>query len=147
MLQEALHQASETKRDANRYRGLAVAARTFWTSGTFAGSASCWLVLHGTIIRNVANYGNNYLWVFASSIRFRLSHREPDMRLSLALSIAALALITRPAHAMSCSDNKAICEVRAKNVKNCDGAWKKCMKTGIYIGPESGANHGQAEKR
>ncbi|MGY4626836.1 hypothetical protein ACVWY3_004592 [Bradyrhizobium sp. USDA 4486] len=26
-------------------------------------------------------------------------------------------------------------------------ARKKCMRTGIYIGPESGTNDGQAEKK
>jgi len=37
--------------------------------------------------------------------------------------------------------------VKAVNKKLCAGAWSRCMKTGIYIGPESGTNHGQAEKR
>jgi hypothetical protein len=46
---------------------------------------------------------------------------------------------------MSCTDYKNIC--LSKGSKKCDGAWKQCMRTGIYIGPDSRTNHGQADKR
>lgn len=62
-----------------------------------------------------------------------------------AASIALFA--TAAAHAASCSGYKSICVTRAKDPATCDGAWKQCMRTGIYIGPESGTNHGQADKR
>jgi len=68
------------------------------------------------------------------------------MKFFIVLSLAGLVLASGPAQAMSCSDYKAICVIRAKNPKNCDGAWKRCMKTGNYTGPESGTNHGQADK-
>jgi len=69
--------------------------------------------------------------------------------MKMALSVTTLLglLITTPASATSCSDFKAICVSRAAKPERCDGAWKRCMKTGTYIGPESGTNHGQAEKR
>jgi hypothetical protein len=71
------------------------------------------------------------------------------MKIGFALSICGLVgvLAPSPAAATSCSDFKAICVSRAAKPERCDGAWKRCMKTGIYIGPESGTNHGQAEKR
>ena len=69
------------------------------------------------------------------------------MKMSFVLSIAALVIAASPVHARSCSDFKAICMVKAEKTARCDGAWKRCMKTGTYIGPESGTNHGQAEKR
>ena len=63
------------------------------------------------------------------------------------ITIAAGFIATHPAQARSCSDYKAICLSKAAKPERCDGAWKKCMKTGIYIGPESGTNHGQADKQ
>lgn len=62
-----------------------------------------------------------------------------------AASIALFA--TAAAQAASCSGYKDICVARAKNPAKCGGAWKQCMRTGIYIGPENGTNHGQADKR
>jgi len=61
----------------------------------------------------------------------------------IAASIGIIA--AHPAQAMSCTDYKNIC--LSKGSKKCEGAWKECMKTGIYIGPDSGTNHGQADKR
>ena len=69
------------------------------------------------------------------------------MKLSGVLPIAALMMATSPVDARSCSDFKAICMTKAQKPERCDGAWKRCMKTGMYIGPESGTNHGQAEKQ
>ena len=66
------------------------------------------------------------------------------MRILLAVAFVTVA---SPALAMSCSDYKSICVSRAKNPHKCEGAWKQCMRTGTYIGPESGTNHGQADKR
>jgi hypothetical protein len=66
---------------------------------------------------------------------------------SFVLSIAALVIAVTPVHARSCSDFKAVCMSRAEKPERCDGAWKRCMKSGTYIGPESGTNHGTAEKR
>ncbi|MCP1764705.1 hypothetical protein ABIF64_007453 [Bradyrhizobium japonicum] len=65
--------------------------------------------------------------------------------LSVVSSVGIIA--AHPAQARSCSDYKAICMAKAAKPERCDGAWKQCMKTGVYIGPESGTNHGQADKR
>ncbi len=62
------------------------------------------------------------------------------------LFLAAITLAMQPTQARSCSDFKAVCLVRAVNKSLFDGAWNMCMRTGIYIGPESHTNHGQAEK-
>jgi hypothetical protein len=59
------------------------------------------------------------------------------------LWIAALAV---PVHARSCSDYKSICLSKGVKEAKCNGAWQRCMKTGNYTGPESGTNHGQADK-
>ena len=69
------------------------------------------------------------------------------MRTCVLLAFTSLVLAIQPAQAMSCSDYRGVCMVKAVNKKLCAGAWSRCMKTGIYIGPESGTNHGQAEKR
>lgn len=66
---------------------------------------------------------------------------------TLLLTFAICMAAASTADARSCSDYKAICMARALKPERCDGAWKKCMKTGIYIGPESGTNHGQADKQ
>jgi hypothetical protein len=63
----------------------------------------------------------------------------------LVMAAAALLISTTLSQAMSCSDYKYIC--LSKDSKKCDGAWKQCMKTGTYIGPDSGTNHGPADKR
>lgn len=68
-------------------------------------------------------------------------------RMIFAVVSATLVVSAFPARANSCSDYKQICLARAKKPGSCEGAWKKCMRTGVYIGPESGTNHGQAEKR
>ena len=65
--------------------------------------------------------------------------------LSIAASIGVIAAHSAQAAPMSCTDYKSIC--LSKGSKKCDGAWKQCMRTGIYIGPDSGTNHGQADKR
>ena len=65
--------------------------------------------------------------------------------LSIAASIGVIAAHSAQAAPMSCTDYKSIC--LSKGSKKCDGAWKQCMRTGIYIGPNSGTNHGQADKR
>jgi hypothetical protein len=71
------------------------------------------------------------------------------MRLSLLLSIAAVVAATAasPAFAMTCTEQKGICLRVGATEAQCQGAWKKCMKTGIYIGPVSGTNHGKTEQR
>lgn len=66
------------------------------------------------------------------------------MKLAFTFAIAAV-MFSSPVQAMSCSDYKSIC--LSKGSKKCDGAWKRCMKTGTYIGPDSGKNHGQADKQ
>ncbi|MET4493567.1 hypothetical protein ABIA94_009175 [Bradyrhizobium sp. LA7.1] len=63
----------------------------------------------------------------------------------LLLTAAVLLVSTTFAEARSCSDYKSIC--LSKGSKKCEGAWKQCMKTGTYVGPDSGTNHGQADKR
>ena len=51
-------------------------------------------------------------------------------------SIGVIAAHSAQAAPMSCTDYKSIC--LSKGSKKCDGAWKQCMRTGIYIGPDSG---------
>jgi hypothetical protein len=63
----------------------------------------------------------------------------------LIAATVALAAAQQPAEARSCSDFKKIC--LSKGSKKCAGTWKECMRTGIYIGPDSGINHGYAEKQ
>jgi hypothetical protein len=58
-----------------------------------------------------------------------------------------LGIMAQPAQAMSCSDYRSICMSKAAKPERCAGAWSRCMKTGIYIGPESGTNHGKADKQ
>ncbi len=55
--------------------------------------------------------------------------------LSSAASIGIIAAHSAQAAPMSCTDYKSIC--LSKGSKKCDGAWKQCMRTGIYIGPNS----------
>lgn len=70
-------------------------------------------------------------------------------RAGLVLSIVSVVgmVAISPAYAVTCTDQKAICLRVGATEAQCQGAWKKCMKTGIYIGPVSGTNHGQTEKR
>ena len=67
----------------------------------------------------------------------------------LVLWIAASVgiLTAHPALARSCSDFRGICLSKGVKEARCAGAWKQCMRTGIYIGPDSGTNHGYAEKQ
>ncbi|TWB91353.1 hypothetical protein FBZ93_113222 [Bradyrhizobium macuxiense] len=62
-------------------------------------------------------------------------------------ALAIGAIVTSQAEARSCSDYRGICLAKGATEAQCAGAWKRCMKSGIYIGPVSGTNHGQAEKR
>jgi len=69
------------------------------------------------------------------------------MTKSIFVAFLAAIITTNTVQAMSCSEYRGVCMVKAVNKKLCAGAWNRCMKSGIYIGPESGTNHGQAERR
>jgi len=62
--------------------------------------------------------------------------------------VASVGIIaTDAAQAMSCTDYKNICLSKGSKEARCAGAWKQCMRTGTYIGPDTGKNHGQADKQ
>jgi hypothetical protein len=70
------------------------------------------------------------------------------------LSVAAILLSLTPSIVMAeitCSEWRATCRGTAINKKldpkSCDEAWNKCMKTGHWIGWDSGRDYGSAAKR
>jgi hypothetical protein len=70
------------------------------------------------------------------------------------LPVAAILFGLTPSIAMaetSCSEWRATCRGTALNRKMdpkvCDEAWNKCMKTGHWIGPDSGRDYGTSAKR
>jgi hypothetical protein len=72
----------------------------------------------------------------------------------LAFGILALAIsitIVRPtpsfAQAATCSSMRDQCRQFARKAKLCESGWSKCMKSGRWIGPETGRDMGPAEKK
>ena len=49
----------------------------------------------------------------------------------------------------SCSDyyRECVTHPQIKNPQSCLGARTRCMKTGRYVGPETGRDYGAAEKK
>jgi hypothetical protein len=51
----------------------------------------------------------------------------------------------------SCSEWRATCKGtlinKHKDPKLCDESWNKCMKTGHWLGPDTGTDYGAASKR
>jgi hypothetical protein len=65
--------------------------------------------------------------------------------------LALTTSIVRPtpsfAQATTCSSMRDQCRPLARNPKLCNGAWNRCMKSGRWIGPETGRDLGPAEKK
>jgi hypothetical protein len=75
------------------------------------------------------------------------------MRLAAILIAAGLPATfpTLSSAGASCSEWRGECRNYAFEKKLpinvCDDSWKKCMKTGIWIGPHTGTNYGSVDKR
>ena len=67
------------------------------------------------------------------------------------LAIALVTLSTPSSADTSCSERRAECRGtiinKSKDPKMCDEAWNKCMKSGRWVGPDTGRDYGPVAKR
>ena len=68
-----------------------------------------------------------------------------DFIFGIVVSIVVMAATS--SEATTCTDWFRSCVTRAKVPTKCEGARKQCMRTGRWIGPETGSDYGPGEKK
>jgi hypothetical protein len=67
--------------------------------------------------------------------------------IGIIVASVVLAAATAASAQATCTSQYQDCKVRASKASLCDGARKQCMRTGRWVGPESGRDFGAVEKR